>query len=107
MASLLGRRASDTDLYLLHVLGTTGAARFLSTLAKRPSTSILNVASAQTLRNAGLLASDGTAASVARTYAAIVSLLDAQRARSATLLALGGRRPDAGAAKLVEVGEAP
>lgn len=80
MQAQLGRSVTSADLYLLHVLGPSGSARFLAALAQRPSASSLEVASAGTLGNAGLLSRDGRAMSVASTYAAIRSMLSAQRA---------------------------
>lgn len=59
MKASLGRRATSADFFLLHVLGPTGSARFLTSMAERPSASCLEFASLRVLRNAGLLASDG------------------------------------------------
>jgi hypothetical protein len=103
----IGRSATQADLYLLHVLGMSGTVRFLAALQERPSASSLEVASGGTLRNAGLLTSTHSATTVARTYAAVQSLLDDQRTRSETLLAERDAPSKAGAAKLIQVSEAP
>ena len=87
MQARLGRGVAPADLYLLHVLGPSGSARFLDTLARHPSASSLEVASGKTLRNAGLLAYDGRPMTVAGTYVALRVMLDDQRARAASLLA--------------------
>ena len=78
----LGRSVTPADLYLLHVLGPTGAARFLTAVAKRPSESSVEVASYDVMRNAGLLARDGRPMTVANTYAAAGAMLQAQYART-------------------------
>jgi hypothetical protein len=103
----LGRSATPVDLYLLHVLGTSGTMRFLTILQEHPSASSLKVASGEVLQNAGLLTSTHSAMSVSRTYAAVRSLLDDQKARSGTLLAGSDAPPRSGPAKLIQVSEAP
>lgn len=86
MEAQLGRPVTSADLYLMHVLGPTGAMRFLTAQAKRPSESSLKVASFEVMRNAGLLAQDGRPLTVANTYAAAETMLNAQHAHSAPLL---------------------
>ena len=83
-ASLLshGRAATATDLYLLHVLGVAGSARFLLAEARRPAAPSVEVVARRLLRNAGLLASDGRPMTVAKTYAAIGVMLKAHRVRA-------------------------
>lgn len=71
----LGRSATPADLYLLHVLGPTGAHRFLTAVAQRPSASSLDVAGFRVLRNAGLLAQDGRPLTVRNTYLAVGTML--------------------------------
>ncbi len=106
MRNLLGRDVAPADFYFLHVLGPTGAARFLTAVVQRPSESSTEVASYEVLRNAGLLARDGRPMTVANTYAAAGAMLDAQRARSAVpVLAAPGR--NAAAAAPVEISAAP
>ena len=107
MQTLLGRRATSADLYLMHVLGPSGAARLLTALAQRPSVPSLDVASRRTLRNAGLLARDDRPMTVASTYAAVEAMLDAQRAHSEPLLAMADRKADASRPALIEVSQAP
>lgn len=87
MQASLGRDVTSADLYLRHVLGPSGAARFLTALAQRPSASSLDVASRKTLRNAGLVARDRRPMTVASTYAAVQVMLDALHARSEPLFA--------------------
>lgn len=86
MEARLGRPVTSADLYLMHVLGPTGAGRFLDALAKRPNESSLKVASFKVVRNAGLLARDGHPLTVASTYAAAETMLDSQHLHSAPLL---------------------
>lgn len=107
MQTRLGRSVTPADLYLLHVLGPSGSARFLTALAQRPSASSLDVASRKTLRNAGLLARDGRPMTVASTCAAVQSMLDAQRAHSEPFLAMADRKADAPRPAMVEVSQAP
>ena len=107
MHTWLGRTATSADLYLLHVLGPSGAARFLTALAQHPSVASLEVASRTTLRNAGLLARDGRPMTVGSTYAAVRVMLDAQRAHSEALIAAADGKADASRPALVEVSEAP
>ena len=71
----LTRTTTPTDLYLMHVLGPNGSARFLAALERRPSASMLEVANRRLLRNAGLLARDGRPMTVANTYAAVQNML--------------------------------
>ncbi len=78
MEARLGRHVTSADLYLMHVLGPTGAMRFLQAVAKQPRESSLEVASLQVMRNAGLLAQDGHPLTVANTYAAANAMLDSR-----------------------------
>lgn len=87
MEEQLGHPVTSADFYLLHVLGPSGSARFLTTLTQHPAASSLEVANRKILRNAGLLATDGRPMTVANTYVAVKALLDAQRLHSAPLLA--------------------
>ena len=82
LQSQLGRRITPADLYLLHVLGPTGASRFLAAVARHPSESSVEIASYSVMRNAGLLARDGRPMSVGNTYTAAGMMLDSQRGRS-------------------------
>lgn len=78
----LGRNVRPADLYLLHVLGPTGAERFLTAVARHPSEPSTKVVSYDVMRNAGLLARDGRPMTVGNTYAAASAMLNAQRVRS-------------------------
>ena len=71
----LGRSATSAELYLSHVLGPEGSARFLSARAKHPSESSLQIASLELLYNAGLLAEDGRPMTVENTYVAVDIML--------------------------------
>ena len=106
MQDRLGRSVAPADFYLLHVLGPTGSARFLTAVAKRPSESSVEVASYDVLRNAGLLARDGRPMTVGNTYAAAGAMLDAQHARPqpATLAAKAGGNQEPAA---IQVSAAP
>lgn len=86
MEDRLGRVLNPVDLYLLHVLGPTGAFRFLNALVQHPSRSSVEVASAKVIRNAGLMASDGRPMTIAGTYAAAEAMLTQQRSHSELLL---------------------
>ena len=107
MQGQLGRSVAPADLYLLHVLGPTGAERFLTAVAQRPSVSSVKVASYDVIRNAGLLARDGRPMTVANTYAAAGAMLDAQRARSAAQSPPPKAGEDVEAAMPIQVSAAP
>ncbi len=107
MQERLGRNVTAADLYLLHVLGPNGAARFLTAMAQHPSASSLEVASLKVLRNAGLLASDGRPMSVANTYAAAGAMLEAQHGHFEPMLVATGAKGDVTPAAPVEVSQAP
>lgn len=107
MQAQLKRRVRPADLYLIHVLGPTGAARFLTAVARHPTASSLDVASLTVMRNAGLLARDGKPLSVANTYAATQKMLNAQHTHSAPLLAVAKTTDSAVPAIPIQVSEAP
>lgn len=88
MQTTMTRNATSVDLYLVHVLGPSGMARFLAALEQRPSASVLEVASHRVLRNAGLLAYDGRPMTVANTYEALRIMLDDQDTRSKAIIAM-------------------
>ena len=101
MAKRLGRDVSRADLYLLHVLGPSGSARFLEALAQHPTASSRSVAGRRVLRQAGLLTRTGHAMTVANTYAAVESMLAEQQQHSELLLA------EPASTEPVEVSQAP
>ena len=106
MQARLGRSVRSADLYLLHVLGPSGSARFLSALAQHPGETSLRVASPKVLRNAGLLTRDHRPMTVGNTYGAVEAMLSAQHARSEQVFA--DTRAGQGVAALpVEVSQAP
>lgn len=88
MQGHLKRRVRPADLYLIHVLGPTGAARFLTAVVKHPTASSLDIASLTVMRNAGLLARDGKPLTVANTYVATQRMLNSQRTHAAPMLAV-------------------
>ena len=106
MQNRLGRSVTSADLYLLHVLGPSGAARFLAAVAQRPSASSLEVAGSNVMYNAGLLARDGRPLTVANTYTAVQAMLDAQSAHTKQLLAATEARQDP-RPSLMKVNEVP
>ena len=103
----LKRRMRPADLYLIHVLGPTGAARFLTAVAERPTASSLDVASLTVMRNAGLLAGDGKPLTVANTYAATQKMLKAQHTRSAPMLAAAKIMNNTAPVMPIQVSETP
>lgn len=74
----LNRPVTPTDLYLLHVLGSQGAAHFIQIVATTPTASSLQVANAHIMQNAGLLPRDGRPLTAVDTYDAITVMLQAQ-----------------------------
>ena len=103
----LGRNVKPTDLYLMHVLGPTGAERFLTAVARHPSESSTKVVSYDVMRNAGLLARDGRTMTVGNTYAAASAMLNAQRARSEPPAPAMMPANDAAAATAIQVSAVP
>ena len=103
----LGRTVTPVDLYLLHVLGPSGASRFLVTLVQRPSLPSIEVASLKVMRNAGLVAGDGRPMTVAKTYAAVEAMLNDQRSHTESLFARTPVEATAAAQNPTEVSEAP
>ena len=106
MQNRLGRAVTPVDLYLLHVLGSAGASRFLDALVQHPSLPSVEVASLKVMRNAGLVAGDGRPMTVATTYAAVEAMLNEQRSHTELLFV---RTPEgtAAAQNPTEVSEAP
>lgn len=87
MAKRLGRDVSRADLYLLHVLGPSGSARFLDAVAQHSTASSRSVASRRILLQAGLLTREGHAMTIGDTYVAVETMLSEQRKHSELLLA--------------------
>jgi len=106
MQDRLGRSVRSADLYLLHVLGPSGSARFLSAVAQHSNASSLKVANPKVLNNAGLLARDHRPMTVANTYAAVEAMLGAQHAHSEQVFAETRAGQDA-APHPMEVSQAP
>lgn len=101
----IGREPTSTDLYLLHVLGRSGSARFLAAVNERPAASTLAVANPKLLRNAGLLAQDGRPMTVASTYAAVGLMLEALRMHSGVQVQAKQSEPPAVEAEPVAVSQ--
>ncbi len=89
----LGQPASAPDLYLLHVLGPSGAARFLEALRQRPTASSVDVVGSITKPNMGLFVSRGCPLTVAQVYARISAFLDAGRDQYGAVLASTDAHP--------------
>jgi hypothetical protein len=64
-----GRAATPADLYLVHLLGHTGARRFLAALRDTPQRSSFAVLGDPARANAGVFERGGTSLPVARAYA--------------------------------------
>ncbi|MGI4808491.1 MAG: transglycosylase SLT domain-containing protein [Janthinobacterium lividum] len=101
VAKRLRRDVSRADLYLLHVLGPSGAGRFLDALAEHSTASSRSVVSRHILLQAGLLTREGHSLTIGKTYAAVETMLADQRKHSELLLA--GPAP----AEPLEVSSAP
>ncbi len=86
LATWTGREPRPADLYLVHLLGSTGARRFLVALAQRPEQSSAEVAPAAVAANRGLFMTGGRARSVGEAYAEVTRRLDSQLAVHAELL---------------------
>jgi hypothetical protein len=64
----LGREASGTDLYLVHLLGPAGARRFLAELARAPSQPAAAVVGAAARANRSIFIHDGRPLSLVEVY---------------------------------------
>ncbi|MBL6082493.1 transglycosylase SLT domain-containing protein [Belnapia sp. T18] len=64
----LGRKASGTDLYLVHLLGPAGARRFLAELARAPSQPAGAVVGTAARANRSIFVRDGRALSLSEVY---------------------------------------
>ncbi len=64
----LGREASGTDLYLVHLLGPAGARRFLAELARAPSQPAGAVVGTAARANRSIFVRDGRALSLLEVY---------------------------------------
>ena len=107
MHKQLRRKITPADLYLLHVLGPTGAGRFLTAVARHPSESSVEVASYDVMHNAGLLARDGRPMTVRNTYIAAGAMLNAHHARPELPLPETRAGADTEAATAIQVSVAP
>lgn len=81
----LGRPAVAADLYFLHLLGPTGATRFLTCLAEHPDASSVATVGSVAGINAGLFIKDGRPMTVAAAYSGVQTILDQQVSRNSGL----------------------
>jgi hypothetical protein len=73
----LGREATPTDLYLVHLLGSTGARRFLAALRETPQRSSLTVLGEPARANPGVFERQGASLPVVRAYAELGQMFEA------------------------------
>jgi hypothetical protein len=81
----LGRKASGTDLYLVHLLGPAGARRFLAELARAPSQPAGAVVGAAARANRSIFVRDGRALSLSEVYRDLARSLAVDTADSVAL----------------------
>jgi hypothetical protein len=72
----LGRAASPADLYLVHLLGPTGARQFLAALRETPSRSSVDVVGNATKPNPGLFERRGRALPVSKVYEEVAEMFE-------------------------------
>ena len=73
----LGREATPSDLYLVHLLGHTGARRFLAALRDTPQRSSVAVLGDPARANPGVFERGGASLPVARAYAELGRMFEA------------------------------
>ena len=103
--TLRGRTATSQELYLSHVLGADGSARFIAAMTTRPTISSAEVIDQRLLRNAGLLAIDGHPMTVANTYLAIGMMLGVHRTDPSTAASRQAVETDATTPRLIELAQ--
>ncbi len=81
----LGREASGTDLYLVHLLGPAGARRFLTELARAPSQSASAVVGTASTANRSIFVRDGRALSLLEVYRDLARSLATDASDSAAI----------------------
>jgi hypothetical protein len=86
----IGRPAVTADLYVLHLLGPTGAKEFLTALARRPNKPSVDVVGTVARPNRGLFVQHGRYLTVAETYQNIKDALTQQVEQHASLFAAAG-----------------
>lgn len=86
----LARPAGPVDLYVLHLLGSSGAAEFLTALAQKPEASARTTVGSVFEVNRGLFVRDGRMLSVAETYEGLSATLARQATLHAALFAPPG-----------------
>jgi len=82
----IDRPAGAADLYFVHLLGPTGAKRFLTQLAKAPDSSSIAAVGNVASPNAGLFIKNDRPLSVAEAYAGIQTALNEQAVHHAGAL---------------------
>ncbi len=93
----IGRRATPTDLYLVHLLGPAGAREFLGELARSPGRAAADVVGAAAKTNRALFARHGRQLSLAEVYRDVATSLatgapDTAEARGAPAMRLADAR---------------
>ena len=86
----LGRSATPTDLYVLHLLGPAGASNFLTQLEQKPENLSIDVVGQAADPNLGLFIRNGRPLSLAETYEDIRATLSEQATHHAALFASAG-----------------
>jgi hypothetical protein len=83
----LGRSAGPADIYVLHLLGPSGARDFLTELARHPDRPSSEIVGPAARINTGLFFRDGRPLTLAQSYNAIKSRLEDQATTHAGLFA--------------------
>ena len=85
----IGRRLREPEIYMVHLLGPSGAARFITTADRHPRTPSSVVVPAAVENNKGLFVRKGRVRSVGEAHRFISALVENCRQRFAALLADG------------------
>ena len=103
----LGRKPGAPDLYFMHVLGPSGAARFLAALRSHPQSSSLDVVGLSAPLNKGLFIRNSCTLSVAQAYDRIGAVLGAGDGQYRPMLANHTEQVSNGPEKVLETAQAP
>lgn len=85
-----GRKASPADLYLVHLLGPTGARQFLAAVRDTPSRSSLAIVGNAARPNPGVFERRGQPLPVSKVYEEVAEMFEAS-----TVAAAGPKQDDA------------
>jgi hypothetical protein len=77
LEQMLGRQATPTDLYLVHLLGKTGARRFLAALRDTPRRTSFAVLGDPARANPGVFERNGASLPVVHAYAELGRMFEA------------------------------